>query len=332
MRSLANSWISSTLAAVLLVCTVGCEDRKKASGAVATAASKGKRPSATRVRETKTQPKPELSDEERKKLPRHFRYESLAAAIKPLLMRKPWVIGVGEYHQTKGRRKHRSAIKRFTLDLWPLLATRASDLLVETWVTEGRCGKQEKRIVQKVEKTTQRPQKTENQIISLLKAAKRKGVKPHILTLSCEDYQALTDKKGRLDYARLLGTVTRHLHQKTTSLVALRKKKPLGKRQLVVVYGGALHNDLHPPAGLEPFSYGKKLQQTLKRHYLELDLYVPEYVERDRELAKQAWFPLLKVTNDKEVILVQRSETSYLLLLRRGIKPLAKAKPPQSAK
>src|SRR5438477_3029614 len=88
-------------------------------------------------------------------------FDSPSAAVDSLLARKPRVIGFGEYHEiegaTAGGRKIRSAIKRFTDELLDGLAPLASDLILETWVTEGRCGKKEKEVVQKVEKDTKRP-------------------------------------------------------------------------------------------------------------------------------------------------------------------------------
>src|SRR4051794_19615123 len=75
-------------------------------------------------------------------------FDSPLSAVQSLLAQKPRVVGFGEYHEiegaTAGGAKIRSSIKRFTEELLDGLAPSASDLILETWVTEGRCGKKEK--------------------------------------------------------------------------------------------------------------------------------------------------------------------------------------------
>ena len=61
--------------------------------------------------------------------------------------------------------------------------------------------------------------------------------------------------------------------------------------------------------------------RAIRGRYIELDLYVPEYVEADEQLRKKPWYPLLKRLGGRKVLLVERGEGSYILLLRRGLKP-----------
>src|SRR5690349_14192543 len=66
------------------------------------------------------------------------------AAIEAMLAKvEPRVLGVGEVHVVQGGPVVRSALARFTDDM-DLLKGRATDLVVETWVTDGRCGEEEK--------------------------------------------------------------------------------------------------------------------------------------------------------------------------------------------
>lgn len=241
-------------------------------------------------------------------------FPSAAEAISHLLERaKPKVIAFGEIHEKKGSRSVRSAIWRFGHELLDGLARPGSHLLVETWITKGRCGKVEKRAVRKVEATTKRPEQTESEIVTLIKRAKQRGVAPHILQLGCDDYAGLFDEKKRLDPVKLLATVTRLMQRDAEKLLARLK----GPAQLLI-YGGALHNDLFPRKELAPFAYGAALQRASGGAYLEVDLYVPEYVEGDKELQGKPWYPLLAQLHGERVILFRRGKASYVLLMRRG--------------
>jgi hypothetical protein len=241
------------------------------------------------------------------------------AALEWLLRRRrPAVIGVGELHQKTGSKPVRSAISRFSGKMLDTLAKRgATDLVVETWITEGRCGKQEKQVARKVEQTTERPPETENEVIRLLRRAKGLGIRPHILTVGCREYAKLLDAErgGKLNLEKLLDLITRHLKQKTLQVLRA-PRRPADKKPLVAVYGGALHNDLFPLEDLEMFSFGAALQEATRGRYLELDLYVPEYVEADAQLKKKPWYPLLATQPRNKVLLVERGGSSYLLVLR----------------
>ena len=58
-----------------------------------------------------------------------------------------------------------------------------------------------------------------------------------------------------------------------------------------MVYGGALHNDLLPVPELAPFTFGSAVRARVGQgQYLEVDLYVPEYVQRNRRIQREPWF------------------------------------------
>src|SRR5262249_44542167 len=204
-------------------------------------------------------------------------FDQPADALRELLALGPRVIGFGEYHQTNATKSVRSSLARFTDELLPLVAPGASDLVVETWIT-GDCGAKEEKVVKQVERTTERPPETESELVKLLRLAKERGVQPHILTVSCEEYQALLDDKGQVDFEKLLKLVNRLLEQQ---VLALAPRAPSGK--LVCVYGGALHNDLKPEPSLAPFTYGADVARATDGRYLEVDTFVPELIERDRD-------------------------------------------------
>jgi hypothetical protein len=227
----------------------------------------------------------------------------------------PIVLGVGELHQTNATAGTLSSLARFTRDLWPLLASRTSDLIVETWVTDGACGRAERATIEKVERTTLRPAATESEIVTLLKRAKASGARPHILTVGCDEYRLLSPGGDArpLDFQRMLALIQRKLAAQITEVLWSRPARDADK--LLVVYGGALHNDLHPDPLLASFSYGVPAYGATLARYRELDLYVPEYLERTPAMQKEAWFPLWRSAGQAgRMVLIRRSPASFVLV------------------
>lgn len=92
------------------------------------------------------------------------------------------------------------------------------------------------------------------------------------------------------------------------------------KRRLVAVYGGALHNDLHPVAALAPFTFGRAIQKLTRDRYLEIDLYLPELAESDmREAATRpvAAFLAAEKSAPGRTLVVRRGPRSYVVFLPR---------------
>jgi hypothetical protein len=253
-------------------------------------------------------------------------YASAADAVRAVLLEaQPRVLGLGEVHQkTSSAAGVPSAVRRFGEQILPALGARASDLIVETWIAEGSCGAEEKRVVKSVEKVTERPAATEDEVVAVLKRAKGLGVEPHILSVSCADYRLLL-AAGKVDYERLLGMITRHLRGKAERVLAARARRGAdarvrtGPREVVALYGGALHNDLYPVEGLEDFSYAAALDEKSGGRYVELDLYVPEFIADDKSLAKEPWFAVFKRHGGARHLLIERGERSYILIFPRTV-------------
>ncbi len=250
---------------------------------------------------------------------RHF--ASPGAALAAVLAEtKPLVVGLGEVHEKKGSVKVASAIKRFGVELLPALARQGTDLIVETWRVDGRCGAEEKKVVKAVEKATLRPETTEDEVLDALLRAKALGLTPHILSVGCKDYQLLAARQsgGAVDAEALLGMITRHLAGKAEAVLGAPASRPAARPRLVVLYGGALHNDLYPVEGLEAFSYAPALEKKVGERYVEVDLYVPENIEGDATLAKDPWFPVFKRhASASRTLLLERGERSYILVFPR---------------
>jgi hypothetical protein len=97
-----------------------------------------------------------------------------------------------------------------------------------------------------------------------------------------------------------------------------------------VVYGGALHNDLFPIAELAPFTFGRAVRQRTAGHYLEIDLYVPEYIAKDAKIRTQPWFAdyaRLSKRAKGQPVLVERAPDSFIVIF-----PPTPAKPAQRAR
>jgi hypothetical protein len=256
-------------------------------------------------------------------------YDSLAPILARILHARPRVIAFGEYHQTKDGPKAPSAISRFTGQMLDAFKSGASDLVVETWITKGDCGATEKKVVKQVETTTQRPEATEDEVVTLIKRAKTDGLQPHILELSCDEYRAIEPKDGEVDYEKLLGVITEKLRRAIIFALAMQAGGP---PRTVLVYGGALHNDLHPEAALAAYSFGPAIDRAVHRRYLEVDLYVPEYIEGDREITSQPWYArYLAAARPGRPTLVERGPRSYIIVFPRQAPPPSSPPSPPDA-
>jgi hypothetical protein len=240
------------------------------------------------------------------------------AALGPWLADAGGVVAFGEVHQDTATVKTRSSLAHFTDEIFPALAPRASHLIVETWVTTGACGAAEQHVTRDVARVTERPAGTESEIVRLLRLAKQNGVAPHVLSVSCAEYAGLAGGGaggGAVDYEALLALTRRHLQ--SAILEALTLPRAPG-RPLVLVYGGALHNDLYPDGALAAYSFGPALHALMRGDYREVDLYVPELVERIASMKKERWFAVWRAhARPTGVTLIQRSAHSTILVYPR---------------
>lgn len=256
--------------------------------------------------------------------PRAVAFASPGAAITAALDETHFAGGVvafGELHQTLATAGVPSALKRFTEQIFPGLAGRFGQLVVETWMTTGRCGEAEKAVTADVQKTTERPAQTESEIETLLRVAHDAGVQPRILTIGCQDYQAMR-AGGAVDYDCTLRVTTGALE--TAIARALRTGAAVtgtaGPR-LVAVYGGALHNDLHPDPELVAYSFAPTALKATLGHYVEIDLVVPEYAETSAAAKAQPWWRTYRAARRKgngksasATILIRRDARSFVVV------------------
>jgi hypothetical protein len=236
----------------------------------------------------------------------HRVYLDTGTAIRAILERapRPRIYAVGEYHPAKGS-KVPSPLARFIGEVIHLLDPRAHHLLLEAWLDDG-CSFEGEKIGAQVAAEIGRTPATYKDLGRLLKLARQMEVQTHGLHMTCIEHSAMLDPKGRIDFFRLLETITMKLHERARQLAEEGKA--------VIVYGGALHNDLYPRYQLESLSYARGLADEVGP-VLELDLIVPEVV-RSLPLAKREhWYPLLARARPDRVVVWERAKDSYVLIL-----------------
>lgn len=231
-----------------------------------------------------------------------------------VLESKPSVLAVGEVHELQGAPRVPSALKRFTHDLLPAVQGRVTSLVVETWMLNGACGETEKKATRAVAKATQRPDSTEDELTAFLDRTYAMGVKNHILIIDCDDYRSMLSDAGELDAEASLLLVKRKVEEKAREV--MEREEGGTAERVLLLYGGAVHNDLVPLPEWSAYSFGPSLAKDT--HVVELDLLVPEYVEDDEDLRKEPWFTAAMALSKKgKTVLINPHPDVYLLLFAR---------------
>ena len=240
-------------------------------------------------------------------------FDSPEAAFQALLKKSPKVLAVGESHAQKGSEAIRSATHRFREQLLPLLKDRASDLVIELMVADGKCGQDEKKVAEVQKPATDRQAgSNQNEFVLLGTKSKSLGIRPHVLHPSCDDYKAVV-KAGPNGIEQMLTMITDLTADLTQRL--LKRNAEAGQDKLVVAYGGAMHNDVAPRPGREPFSFGPKLSALTKNRYLELDLIVPEFIKDNASWRALPWHPHFdRTAHPDKVTLFNPAPGAYVLI------------------
>ncbi|HEU4409449.1 MAG TPA: hypothetical protein VFS43_29595 [Polyangiaceae bacterium] len=138
---------------------------------------------------------------------------------------------------------------------------------------------------------------------------------PDALRPSCDDLAAI-DRAGDEALSAMMATIARLTEAKASELLARAAGAEPGK--VVVTYGGALHNDLAPKPGREPWSFGPALDRASGGAYVELDLYAPEAIgdsEVWRALPWHAHYDAARFA--PKAVLFRLGPKSYALVLPR---------------
>jgi hypothetical protein len=218
---------------------------------------------------------------------------------------EPRVYAIGEYHETRNAIAATSPLARFTHEIISLLEPHAQHLVVEAWLDASCWSPADAR--DQIVDATQRPSSTSMEVMRLVHRTQQNGLQAHTLPMTCIEYDSVIDASGHVDFLLLLHLVTDKLAEVTTGLLA--------NGNGVIVYGGALHNDLYPRWPLEQLSYAKALARQLDGQVLEIDLVVPEVVAHMNMIRSEPWFPLLGRASPKRVSVWQRGPASYVVIL-----------------
>jgi hypothetical protein len=96
--------------------------------------------------------------------------------------------------------------------------------------------------------------------------------------------------------------------------------------QVVLAYGGAMHNDLYPRPGNEPYSFASAIDRVTQGRFVELDLIPPEFVRETEVWQRQPWYATYRAEvqarawrSADEVVLLQRGRSYVWFFSRRSI-------------
>ncbi len=231
------------------------------------------------------------------------------AAFEYVLRGQPRVLAIGEAHAQEGTTGIRSSTRRFAEQLLPLLSGKSKHIVIELLL--ANCTKKTVESVAKTQApvTEHQAKGNQNEFLTLGKYAQRLGIEPQALAPDCKEYDSAAAAADGV--ARLLSLVARETQRAVEALLA----KPEASNELILTYGGALHNDLYPRPGQEGWSFGPQLAAASQGRYFELDLIVPEFVKDTEVWRAQPWFAAFDrehLTN--ETLLFRPAPSAFALI------------------
>ncbi len=140
------------------------------------------------------------------------------------------------------------------------------------------------------------------------------SIEPHALEPTCEEYQAVLDA-GSADIARLLTLVADTTAREVEKVLSRAGSDP---NQIVVVYGGAIHNDATPSPERADWSFGPRFEERTGGRYVELDLIVPEFIKDTDTWRALPWYSHYDATRDgASAVLFRPAPHSFVLIFPR---------------
>lgn len=205
-------------------------------------------------------------------------YDTLEEAFESALVGGPRVVAVGEAHAQRGTTVASSA-RHFTDQLLPLLAGRASDLLVELMNPPAGCAPTTE-VVRKQQSVVTRQQAPTDQgeYAAMGARARELGIVPDLLRPTCADLEAVKGA-GEDAVSASLEMIARLTKKQVEALLDRDARTPGEEGKLVVTYGGAIHNDPEPAPERAGWAFGPALSAYARGRYVAVDLYVPELMD-----------------------------------------------------
>jgi len=246
------------------------------------------------------------------------------AAFDVVLQTNPRVLAVGEAHAQDDTPGIKSATRRFAEQLLPKLAGKSKHIVIELLL--ANCKKETVAEVKKQQaKVTEHQAKSnQNQFVTLGKVAQSLGIEPQGLTPDCAAYEAVI-ARGDDGIAELLTLVADQTAKELEALLA----QPDTANQILLSYGGALHNDLNPRPGQEAWSFGPRLAAATQNRYIELDLIVPEFVKDTEAWRNLPWFGAFDREHLSDETLLYRTGPSSFTLVFPKTARVPKPQPEQ---
>jgi hypothetical protein len=242
-------------------------------------------------------------------------FATAGAAFDYVLQSNPRVLAVGEAHAQDSTPGIQSSTRRFAEQLLPKLAGKSKHIVIELLLanckqqTVAQVKQQQAPVIEHQAKTNQ------NEFVNLGKVAERLGIEPQGLTPACPEYEAVVNA-GEDGVARLLSLVADQTAKEVEALLATPSAPP----DLILTYGGALHNDLSPRPGQEAWSFGPRLAAATQNHYLELDLIVPELVKDSEAWRNLPWYAAFDREHlPREALLYRPAPNSFVLIFPKTV-------------
>jgi hypothetical protein len=225
----------------------------------------------------------------------------------------PLVLAVGEIHAQKGAAIKASPTQLFSM-LLPLFCGNTRHIVIELWTPRNDCGDKRVEAVRQAQKPVVEAQAATNQndFLELGNVAKKNRIQPHALTPTCDDFQSILAANDQ-DIERMLvltATRTADLTEELLNRTGTKQSSPT-----VILYGGAMHNDVNPAEGREAFSYGPRLEASTRHRLTELDIVLREQVKDTASYQRLPWYPhFRKATLDKQYLLYRLGTKSFTLI------------------
>jgi hypothetical protein len=199
------------------------------------------------------------------------------------------VVAIGEAHAPRGATAT-SAAKRFTEDLLPALAGRASDLLVELMMPPRGCADAAAEVREKqAPATSQQAPTNQNEYVAMGDRAHALGIVPDMLRPSCADMDGV-NHAGDQAIEASLEMIARLTTVQTGKLIDRDAQSDADHGKTVVVYGGMLHNDLTPTPERAKWTYAPALDTKAGGRFIAVDLVVPEFILDDDTWRSFPWY------------------------------------------
>jgi hypothetical protein len=243
-----------------------------------------------------------------------MQYDSPALAFRDAIAGDPRIVSVGEAHAQKGASVPSSA-KRFAGEILPALAARASDLVVELMMPPTGCAPKVA-VVREAQApaTSRQAAGDQGEYVAMGDAARKLGIVPDLLRPTCADLDAIEDA-GDDAIDASLRTIKRLTTEKVKKLVDRDSRVAGDADKIVLTYGGAIHNDRDPTPERRPWSFGPDFDAYTQGRYVEIDLYVPEFIEATDAWKKLPWYAHYDATKlGSKTTMFRVRERSYVIL------------------